>query len=246
MAYPEPGKRILKARMLTDHRMFALVCAARQTVGAISAKGAGVTHFEPGMSAKEILGRLYMKCLVAEACEHATCHCAPPAPHQKIGVSARRNLVPEGQPCPVSHVRLENMSCGDDRGLARPGSQHTRVGERLHPVAKTNLNTCGAGLGQKGAVERPFTRAPAQQVEKRSSPLDDIAVRGWIENSTTVKRMMVKISGDACGRKFIKNVQLAGPVLKPLKIVVKPVAHPIFPLVHNDLPTATRQHNRAG
>merc|ERR1711916_417513 len=105
--------------------------------------------------------------------------------------------------------------------------------------------TCPAAM--TAASRGPAARMPASaNVFTRSPPLDDIAARGRIENRAAVEWMMVEIgSYPDCGQ-FFENILFTRPIFETLEIVVEPVAHPIFPLAYNDLPTATRQHDRAG
>ena len=103
--------------------------------------------------------------LIAKAREHAACHGAAPALHQKIGIAARRNGMAKRKPGAVGHRRLENMTSGDDPGCARPGGKNASAIECAHTRPKAKLGTGRTDLRQQGAVERAHARASAHKIE---------------------------------------------------------------------------------
>lgn len=118
IAQPESCQRVLKPRVLADHRFFALHRCAWQSDISETVEAVRILYLQPGVEFEIRYRRRKMLRLVAKACEDSTCHRSASFVHEQVGVALRGQLRPERKPGTIGHGRVKNLADRDDIGTA--------------------------------------------------------------------------------------------------------------------------------
>jgi len=135
-------------------------------------------------------------------------------------------------------VGFKQITGGNHVGAVWAGCQNRWAIRVFHPVVEMYLDPFGAGLGQQPAIKAASLRTAPQQVEQRTGAVDFMRLAVCVKAGSAVDGVVVELRRYTDGGKVIETITRHVPVLKPLKIIVKPVPDCSLPFPHQNFSTS--------